>query len=513
MPPAPSEPRAARRRLAALLLLVTLYKLAYLIEYARLPFLRGPIFDSVVYLRQARAVLAGRFDDAALLAFSPLYGYFLALCGGAHRVGPPLLLQLGLGTLNLWLLYRLARPRFGEAAALLSAGLYFGYGLLLSYESKIVSETLALTLALLAASAYQSAAFAAGRLPVALLAGALIGLSVLQRASLIFVPPLAVALAALPFRAAERRAAARPRLRRTLGVALGLWVVLGGNGLWNLWHSGFFVPVIMVSQTVQKTTDPEFGDDFAVFAQNESGTANALDVVNQAERRLAARRAGQPDPEAGARRGLFGVNLWGVIKGAPVKLAHTFTDYEVTYDYGYFGERSEIRSLGLLPVSFGTLLLLGLAGAVALARREGIFALVPYLPYALGSVATTVVFHASSRYRLFLVIPLLLLAGFGVVSLWRLAAGWRLRPAGLLLVLPAAAVCVGLAVRTLTYQMLSPAQWELRVAQSAAVAGDMAELQRRIARARAVAPGNAAVEQRIKLLTSGAPIAAPRPPG
>lgn len=186
-----------------------------------------------------------------------------------------------------------------------------------------------------------------------------------------------------------------------------------------------------------------------------------------------------------------------------------FTDYEVTYDYGYFGERSEIRTLGLLPLSFGTLLLLGLIGAVALARRDGLFALVPYLPYALGSVATTVVFHASSRYRLFLVLPLLPLAGFGALTLWHRLRGWRDSRRPLLWALPTALACCGFMVRTLTYEMLAPAQWELRVAQSAAVAGDQAELQRRIGRARALASGDPSVEPRIKMLTQAPHVAPP----
>src|SRR5262245_1687923 len=111
--------RSARRRLVLLLAGAGLFKLVYLVQYARLPFLRAPLFDSVVYLRQAQAVLAGRFDDAALLAFSPLYGYFLALMGAGRLIGAPILAQLALGTLNLYLVYRLVRPRFGEAAALI----------------------------------------------------------------------------------------------------------------------------------------------------------------------------------------------------------------------------------------------------------------------------------------------------------------------------------------------------------------------------------------------------------
>lgn len=491
-----------RNRTAALLISgVVLFKLVYLLQYSRLPFLRGPIFDSVVYLQQARAVLSGRFGDATLLAMSPLYGYALALLHGDQLIGPPILAQLALGTLNLCLIYRFLRTRAGHAAALISAGLYLGYGLLLSYESKILTETLALSLALGASLLYLSPAFAAGRLRAALTCGALAGLSVLARASLIFVPFFLVVLALLPFARGEARG---PRLRRTLAVTLGLGLVLGGNGLWNLRNTGLFVPVILVSKTVERTTAKGFDDDFNALSQAQGGMANAWDVVNQAQERLQAARSGAAAPRTEPPRPLWGVDLLGWLSGAPIKLLHTFTDYEVTYDYGYFGERSEVAALAALPVSFQTILLLGGLGAVLLVRREGLPALVPYLPYLLGVLVTTTLFHSSSRYRLAMVLPLLLLAGPGVVALLSLQRRWAA-----LLAIPVVALCALLMHRTLTYQMMAPAQWELRVAQSCAAAGDRAELQRRLRRAKDLAPQSPEVTQRIQYFAAAGGVASP----
>jgi len=515
-----SPPNAAlaapRWRLAALLAAVVVFKLVYLVQYARLPFLKAPIYDSVVYLRQARAILGGRFSDATLLAFSPLYGYYLAAVGGADHVGPPILGQLALGCLNLYVIFRIVRPRFGETAALISAALYFGYGLILSFESKLMSETLGLTLALLALGFYLSPGYARGRLPHTVAAGGLVALSILARASLLFAAPCFLAASLLPWSSPEpteptastasKRSGLRRQLVRTVGFSVGLAAVLVGNGLWNRAHTGLFVPVILVSKTVAKTTAADFNDDFSTFSNNERGQANAFDVVQQAEERLAAQRRGEPQLKAESRP-LWGIDVLGWLRGAPLKLAHTFSDEEVSFDYGYFGERKEVRALAMLPVSFGMIVMLGVVGASFLGLRHGGWALVPFLPYFVGTLLTTTLFHSSSRYRLPMVLPLILLAGFGVVQSLQLPQR-RLR---LALCAGLAVACLGFAVKTVTYKLRVPVTWELRVAQSAAIGGDQAELARRLERAARLAPGNPDVRRRIELFAKTGGISPPAP--
>lgn len=63
------------------------------------------------------------------------------------------------------------------------------------------------------------------------------------------------------------------------------------------------------------------------------------------------------------------------------------------------------------------LLILGMLGAWVLVRREGPWALVPLLPLFLGAVACTTLYHPSTRYRLAMIVPLLILSGPGVCVL------------------------------------------------------------------------------------------------
>src|SRR3954452_8275653 len=114
-----------RGRTSWLLGLLVAVRLAYLGQYLQLPFVFGPVFDSQVYIAQADAILAGRFADPALLAFSPLYGYFLALLGSTPGHLLPLIVQLALGVLNIVLIYRITLVLWRQRPAALWASLGF----------------------------------------------------------------------------------------------------------------------------------------------------------------------------------------------------------------------------------------------------------------------------------------------------------------------------------------------------------------------------------------------------
>ena len=116
-------------------------RVVYIIEYARsLPFLWGPVGDSAIYLEQAQHVLAGEHGDATLLAFSPLYGYVLALIRDPVAVA---VVQLLLGVVICALLFlTVHRVLRGDALAATVAALCFTlYGAALFFESKVLSDS------------------------------------------------------------------------------------------------------------------------------------------------------------------------------------------------------------------------------------------------------------------------------------------------------------------------------------------------------------------------------------
>lgn len=483
--------------LARVIAIALVCKVVYLAQYLDLPFLFGPLFDAHVYLLQARRILEGRFGDPTLLAFSPLYGYFLAAMGAHQGSIHPVLVQLGLGLLNVWLLHRITCRQLGATAALVAAMLYAGYGPLLCFETKIMSETVGLTLLLTTLELISRRSFASGALSTSMAAGACMALAVLARASLLPTVPL-LALATWVRRDDEAPAVAGwrgPRLRRALVFALGLGMTLSAHGGWTKLHSGLFVPVILVSNTATRATQQTWTGDLAIFRGTAEQHVGAFSVVRQATERLARASRGDPEPVRGA------FSLFGYLTQVPSKLWLTLRDRETSFDYGFYGERTEAWVLRLCFVSFGMLVSMGSLGLAVAWRSSKLRALAPWLAVAAGTLLTTTMFHPSTRYRLPLALALLPLTGL----VWQHALALpakRLRQAAL-----AGLSLVGLCFALVQFvrPLENPAFWQLRVAESALEEGNFALARERIAAARALDTNDAHVTQHADRLTQRLP--------
>jgi hypothetical protein len=279
----------------------------------------------------------------------------------------------------------------------------------------------------------------------------------------------------------EPRVDLRRRLGRTAALALGVTLMLAANGLWNLEHTGHFIPV----RVGQSASASRWDGSLARFAAEEDrGPLSIWDFVDRTRDQLERRSSDD-------RVGAFGVDVtaWklaDILADAPHRTLLTFRDIETTFQYGYYGERRELTSLNVLPITFGTLVLLGLLGGIDLVRRRGVRALLPYLPFVLGTIATTMLTIPDSRYRLVMVIPLLVLAGRGALSLGAIR-GRRLRTGA---ILATSAICAALTVRTMTYELAHPGLWEIRVAQADARLGDVDSVRRRVRRALELEPND-----------------------
>lgn len=474
--------RALRSALRLWIPLVLL-RLVYVAQYLQLPFLFGPLFDSQVYLRQAQAVRDGLLGDASLLAFSPLYGYFLAATDAHPGALLPLVLQLLLGLCNVGLVQRITRNLFGERAALWAAISFALYGPLMFFETKIMSETLGLTLLLLAVERLSSPSCKRAASTSAS-CGVWLSLAVLARASLLFTLPwfaLASWLIALREAGSSHQATRSNNkllrsLRPPLLLVLAIISVLGSYGMLTRAHSGLFVPVILVSNTAAQATSREWRGNLSDLGSGKQAVG-AFSVVEQAEERLRALRQGQPDPAA-SRRGLAGIDIAGWLKQVPSKAALTFQDVETTFDYGFYGERTETTALYVAFATFGLLASLAACGLYLLARARCLadtFALAPVL---FGILTVTTLFHPSTRYRLPILVALAPLAG---VALAHAHSEWQAqrRVPALAAVGLAALFCLLGTRRGLS----QPGMWELRVAESAAMAGDLPECRARVLRA------------------------------
>lgn len=503
-----SQPARPKWRVLALILLtVAAAKALYLLHYwYGLPFAHGPVGDSVVYEVQAVAVRGGRFGHASLLAFSPLYGYLVAAIDGARHFGRVVWLQYLLGLLNVFLIYRVTKPRFGITAANAAALLLGTYGFTVFLESKLLSDTLGLALAMGAMAVWLGPGFDRGASRSAIAAGALAAFAVLARSSLVFGAPFLVLAATLPWGSGGDGLGLRPRLRRGALVALAMLVVFGSYGLWTSRHAGVFVPITYQSPqsaSVLRASSAKWDAHFdSVRIDSEKPFASALDVVNTVQEDLDRVRAGDETVTGPSLVGTWrALDLASIARAAPGKLLAGLSDYEKLYQYGYYGERSVIPALRVFPTTFGILLLLGSIGAVALVRRKGLPALVPYLPWLIGALATLALFHPSSRYRLVMVLPLSMLAGYAVAI--AVEDGRKRRR---VIAWAAVALCCGfLALRSASYRLRHPAHWEAAVAESCFAAGDVTRMHEHLDLAMELAPDDPKLRARVTFLRERAP--------
>lgn len=485
------------RPLALLLALAVVFKALYFAQYLALPILNGPAFDSLVYLRQAAAVHMGHFGDASLLGFAPLYGYVLAATGAPNDLVRIVMLQFGLGCLNLILIYQICLQLFDRRAALISAWLYFGYGLLVFYETKIMAEVLGLTLSLATIALQTSPGFMRGRFGIALGSGALMALGALVRPNVIVVMPFLALAILLPWGTADDApspdAALPVRARRAAGFGLGLALVLGTSGSWNYHNTGFFVPVLFGRTTSQRASQSEWTGSLSIFSTLGNGNVSAFDMVDRAQARLDGRAPDVPQD--------MKIDYLGILVNAPAKLLAAVRNTDTGFMYGYYGERSEVPILNVCSVSFGSLGVLGLLGAVLTIARRRWQKLLPLLPWACAAFTSVALLHPDNRYRLPLVLALLVLSGAGVAELSR---HYR-EPRTWWVAAPLALLCAYFSYATLSYELQDPAMWQLRMAESAISGQDLDEAQRRIARAQQLGGDQPQIQKRIAYLRAQLP--------
>ncbi len=481
------------RHLYLIAAVVLVIKLAYILEYCDLPFMMAPLFDSSVYLHDARAVLRGHLG-LPLFSRSPLYEYFLALLGGGLRPVLPIGVQLGLGCVNLVLIYRLGTRLFSRLAGMVSASLYLGYGSLLFYESKLLPETLAMTLVVWGMWLYLSPAFLRGDLRRALLCGAVLALGAATQRHLMVSAPLFAVFALVPMGPGDPAAHdRRTRARRGVTCLLATCLVLCAQGL-----------LTWASPAPGWSPDPApraLLDLAGRAAPTVALTAAALRAAPAAAALGAAPAAAAlgaaPATAPAAAPALATAPAWALAAAAG-RVAAVLMDIEGnSHMYSYYGERSDLIMLRALPVSFGVILLLGGVGAALLFRRSGGLSVLPFLPLVLGPLFLAVFptfGDAGGARRLTMAVPLILLSGLSAEVLLRGPFG---RKKALFSVLVGIS-CAAFFLRTATYEMRDPAAYELIVATSAARAGEFEQALERVERARRIAPDNPALERAIR---------------
>ncbi|MFL6233657.1 MAG: tetratricopeptide repeat protein [Thermoanaerobaculia bacterium] len=413
--------RPGRLLLPAILALALALRLAHLWAVRGQPFFAWLAMDSQEYDRWAQGIAAGDWAGSGVFFQAPLYPYLLAgvyaLLG--HRLVLVYLLQILLAVAGCWALYRAGREMGSEGTGLGAALLAAVYGPFLFYDAQILKESLAVTV-----TAFLLWALAAARtrpgLKVWLGAGLLLGVLALLRENALLVLPFLLPIA---WHLEDRWAGLA---RRGGALAAGLLLALLPVALRNGIVGGDFLP-----------TTSQGGVNF--YIGNHAGADGTYQPIvpgkeiPELERkepaRLAEQALGRPLSAGEVSRYWLGQALsWA--RACPGdflvlqlrKLGLFWSWYELPDAVDYYYVKTLSPALRLPLLEFGGATILALAGMYLVRRRPGPFA--PVLLFALGWMASTVIFFLFSRYRLPAVPALLVLGG---VTLAEIPAAWRRR--------------------------------------------------------------------------------------
>jgi len=403
-----SPRRPGRRILFAILALALVLRLAHLWAVRDQPFFSWLAMDSQEYDRWAQGIAAGDWLGSQVFFQAPLYPYLLAAAYTVlgHRLALVYLLQILLAVAGCWALYRAGREMADERTGLGAALLAAVYGPFLFYDAQLLKESLAVT-----AVSFLLWALAAARsrpgVKTWIGAGALLGVLALLRENALLLVPFLLPLA-------WRREDRWPGFARRGGALVaGLVLALLPVALRNGAVGGDFLP-----------TTSQGGVNFYIGNNARAdGTYQPIvpgKQIPELERREPARLAeqalGRPlSPGEVSSYWLDQALGWarehpgGFLRLQLRKLGMFWSWYEWPDAVDYYYVKTLSPALRLPLLEFGGAVILALAGLFLARRRLGAFA--PALLFALGWMASTVIFFLFSRYRLPAMPALLALGG------------------------------------------------------------------------------------------------------
>jgi tetratricopeptide (TPR) repeat protein len=413
------------------LLAAIAFRVVYLLQYkAQIPYFSFPIVDSSLYDTWAQRVAAGEGYGAKPFYMAPLYPYLLALVYKilGHKLFLVYVGQAALGVLNLFLVYMLGRRVFGHRSGLVAMCLLMLYAPLVFLESKLLTETLAVTLNLASILLVMRAVErpSASRF---LASGIGLGLSVICRPAALITAVLVGVWLALP--AIRRAHGVRPTCLVLLVVGI----------------AAVILPVTVRNYVV--------GRDFAlistnagiVFAQGNSATSSGLfaslpgfsaNVQTEQEEgmRLASKVLGRSvKPSESSSYWLrYGLKFIREKPGGYAillarKLVWSLHNGESACVYNVYLEKQMLPALRLLFVPFSVLIALGLYGVVLSSRRTGSADAQLLGLMILSIYLGLMLFSVSSRFRVPSSAPLAVFAGFGICRLMQIGRDRDLRGA------------------------------------------------------------------------------------
>lgn len=354
--------------------------------------------DSAEYLRMADHIRAGRgpiISDECRLGRMPGYAIFLA--GLRALFGRSLLavrlVQALIATGAVWLVALLARELFGQAEGLWAAAIAAVYPFFIIYSGLVLTETVSTAL-LLGGLWCLLAAVRQERWVPGALAGGLLGLAVLARASLLPGVLLLAAGWVILWRPRRRALGGAACMLAAFAVVLTPWVVRN----WYVSGGHVVVTTSRAGASLYEALNPKADGGPMLEVVNEVPRPAGLDEVerDQQLRRLAVAFALEHP----------GRTAWLAL----VKLGRTWNPVPNAREF-----RSPLLCVAV-AVPYVAVMLLAAVGLVG-AWRRGDVALILLLPVVYHAILH-MVFVGSLRYRAVVMPLVVVLAARGLCAAW-----------------------------------------------------------------------------------------------
>jgi 4-amino-4-deoxy-L-arabinose transferase-like glycosyltransferase len=429
--PAPNEPTKVDRLLGWALLLLVALRLAYHATYlGEVPFALGTFSDGAVYEASALDIVEHPPWGTEPFYLQGAYAYLLAI-GMAIRPWATfgLLVQLLLAGVALIVAHRAFVRLWGRTTGRVTTLLLLACPALAFYENKFLSASLGVAcnvfalaafVALLGAEPRRGSWWRAGLLGLAS------GLAILARPNLLLALPFTL-LAVLALHPGRPLARARAALPDLLGFVLGLVLALAPMAARNAIVTG------------HPDIQPIHGGGTSFYIGNNPDANGLWNDAGMLSARLGTERSElveqldiDPDLDVRDQARAIGDELYrrsfAWIREHPRdwlalelrKLWLTIGNQQLTQDYDWLGERELIPWAHRIGVPFSVLLALAMIGGVTLSRREGDpnrWALAWWIAGQLIAVlVANLLFFTSAQHRLPLIVPLVILAGPGLVT-------------------------------------------------------------------------------------------------
>ncbi|MFC2173427.1 tetratricopeptide repeat protein [Acidobacteriota bacterium] len=403
------------------LILALLLRVVHLQDIRHSPFFYHPIVDEESYDRKAQAIAAGAVLGDRIFYQDPFYPYFL---GTVYWLTDRNLLivrviQIVLGAFNALIVFGMARKLFGDRAGMVAGFLAAVYPVFIFYEGLLLKSSLSILLSDLALLAFLHA-MSTGRSSTFFLSGLALGGACLTRGNFLLFFPLAMILSF--FFASKKASSVKTGMLAALALTAGVGMIVVPVTIRNAIVGKDFV--IITSQA---------GQNFYIGNNEHNPTGMYVaagffrphpDHEEADFRREAERRTGTELSPSQCSKYWFKAGS-DFIRSDPGRFFKTtlrkvwlvWSYYELPDNHSFAFDKRFSRVLRAPLPAFGIIAPLGILGIVFAAckrRDSGSAVLMGFIVLYSLSV---ILFYVFSRYRLPMVPPLIVFAGYGVTVL------------------------------------------------------------------------------------------------